>query len=467
MGPGGLVSGRHRGAFFAFAVALAARLGIVAWARGRFPAADDGHYYDLLARRLASGAGYTWLWPDGAVTYVAHYPVGYPLLLAAPYALFGASPGVAMAINAVIGASSALAVYSLLDGPTVPRWRPLAGAMVVALHPALLPYTAAVMTEGVTASLLVAAAALAARARTARVAWPWLTAAGSVMACAILVRPQSLLLAPVFGFLAMAGGGGLAPRLLRAAGVTALALACISPWTLRNCVRMHRCALVSVNGGWNLLIGAMTTTGGWQALTVPPACATVWDEAAKDRCFGEEATREIARAPRAWLGRAPAKIAMTLDYFAAAPSYLHSSNPSSFDRPAEVALVGFETLTCRLLLLAALVACGRLPGPRALGRKVIALGGSVAAVTPYGWIGYLALPVCVGVAGGRAVARGPMLVPCAAAVILATVVTHAVFFGAGRYGLVVAPFVAALAFAEPSPRAPDAVLESTPSTPLG
>ena len=37
--------------------------------------------------------------------------------------------------------------------------------------------------------------------------------------------------------------------------------------------------------------------------------------------------------------------------------------------------------------------------------------------------------------------------PIAAAVIGATAAMHAVFFGAGRYGLVVAPFVALLAFA--------------------
>ena len=56
---------------------------VVAWASGRVSRpSEDGHYYDVLARRLASGDGYTWLWPDGAVTYAAHYPVGYPALLA-------------------------------------------------------------------------------------------------------------------------------------------------------------------------------------------------------------------------------------------------------------------------------------------------------------------------------------------------------------------------------------------------
>ena len=51
-------------------------------ARRAFPRSEDGHYYDVLARRLAAGQGYTWLWPDGAVTYAAHYPVGYPAMLA-------------------------------------------------------------------------------------------------------------------------------------------------------------------------------------------------------------------------------------------------------------------------------------------------------------------------------------------------------------------------------------------------
>jgi hypothetical protein len=36
-----------------------------------------------------------------------------------------------------------------------------------------------------------------------------------------------------------------------------------------------------------------------------------------------------------------------------------------------------------------------------------------------------------------------------AAVLVATAVLHAVFFGAGRYGLVVVPFVTALAFVRP------------------
>jgi len=455
-------------------VALAMRLAIVAWAHVRFPPVDDAKYYEALARRLAAGQGYTWAWPDGAITAAAHYPVGYPALLAAAYLAFGASLATAMTVNAVLGAAGAFATHRLSQGPNVARWRPAAAAMAVALHPALVPYTAALMTEGVTASMLVIAAALAAQSRGRRGACAagWLGGAGLAMAVTTLIRPQSLVLAPILGGVAVPAGAPIARRLGRAAAVTAVAIACILPWTARNCVQMHRCALVSVNGGWNLLIGATTPNGGWQALSVPTQCATVWDEAGKDTCFERAATQVIARDPWIWLGRIPAKLAMTFDFFGAAPYYLHASNPAAFGQPAQVAMAGCEVLACRLFLLGALVAAGRLDGACPRWRKAVALGGAVLAVTLDAWGGYLALCACLVLAGRRALAQAPPLVPLTAAVIAATAAVHAVFFGAGRYGLVVAPFVAAVAFVpaflRPDPgRGPVLdVLSLKPSMPL-
>ncbi len=424
-------------------------MAVVAWAFARFPAVEDGHYYDVLARRIAGGQGYTWLWPDGAVTYVAHYPVGYPAIVAAAYALFGATTWIAMTFNAAIGAASAYGAHRLVDGVGVARWRPAAAGAAVALHPALVPYTAALMTEGVTASLLVIAAALtatAAKARGSRRSSAALAGAGIVLGIATLVRPQCLAFAPLFGMLA-APGARANQRLAAVALVSALAMACVVPWTARNCLRMHRCALVSVNGGWNLLIGATTETGAWQPMPVPAECTTVWDEAAKDACFERAAWRDIAGSPSAWLGRAPAKLAATFDYFGAAPWYLHASNEVAFNERAKAALGIVETFACRLLLLGALVTCGRMTGKYSTLRKGVALAAGVAAVTLHGWLGYAAIPLMAALAGMRALGRGPVVVPIAAGVIGATAAVHAVFFGAGRYGLVVAPFVAVLAFA--------------------
>jgi hypothetical protein len=453
------LSVRIRDALGVAAVALAARMAVVAWACSRFPAVEDGHYYDVLARRLAAGEGYTWLWPDGAVTFAAHYPVGYPAMLALAYRVFGASGAVAMTVGAGVGAAAAYAAHRLVDAERVTRWRPIAAGLFVALHPALVPYTAAFMTEGLTAALLIVAAALASRARTGDRPRAWLLAAGLAMGLATLVRPQSLVFAPVLGALAAPAALGWGRiRLARAALVTGLALACVAPWTVRNCVRMHRCALVSVNGGWNLLIGAQTRGGSWEPVDVPPECATVWDEAGKDACFERAGRRLIAASPGAWLARAPAKVAATLDYFGAAPWYLHSSNPDAFDDAAKLRLGAVEVVACRLLLLVALFTGAWSAGPRRKARLVVGLVGALAAVTVHGWPGYLALVAIVALLGPKVWRRAPIVWPAGAALVLLTAAVHAVFFGAGRYGLVVAPFVAAMAFVTvacepgPSPR---------------
>jgi hypothetical protein len=208
---------------------------------------------------------------------------------------------------------------------------------------------------------------------------------------------------------------------------------------------MHRCALVSVNGGWNLLIGATTDNGAWQPVAVPAECATVWDEAAKDTCFGQAAAQRIAREPLAWARLVPAKLAVTFDYFGAAPWYLHASSASAFGDRAKTWLGAIETVAARVLLLLALVACGRIEGARpAVSRAVLALG-AFTVFTVHAWPGYLAIPLALALAGPRALARAPVAFPLAASVIVATALTHAIFFGAGRYGLVVAPFVAVVA----------------------
>jgi hypothetical protein len=445
----------RRDALAVTGVALAIRLAFVAWAAAAIPPAADGTYYHLLATRLASGRGYTWQWPDGVVTFAAHYPVGYPGTLALGYAALGPSPAVAMVINALLGAAMAWAAHDLLRGATS-RGLALAGGLAVALHPALVPYTAALMTEGVTAAWMVLAVACAARARAAerpRGGRLWLAAAGLVMGVATLTRPQAIALAPAVGWLAAGAGAPVRARAARLAAVTALALAVCAPWTARNCVRMQQCALVSVNGGWNLAIGTQTESGGWQELAVPTACKEVFAEAAKDACFGREARRVILASPGAWLARVPAKLRVTFDYFGAAPWYLHAANPAAFPDRAKVWLGAAETLVSRLSLVAALVSVAKLDGPRRRLRLAATGAGAGAALLAAGVLGYLALALAILLLGQRALERASVLVPASAVVVLSTAALHAVFFGAGRYGLVVVPFVAALAFLR-APRDP-------------
>ena len=457
----------RRDAWVVTVTALAARLAVVAWAAGTIPPAADGTYYHLLAGRIASGQGYTWLWPDGVVTYAAHYPVGYPALLAAAYGVLGAQPAVGMLVNALLGAAGAWAAFDLLARVTGRRLA-LAGGLAVALHPALVPYTAALMTEGVTAALLVLSAAFASRARDAvrgRLALAWLVGAGLVLGVATLVRPQSLALAPLLGCLALRPAlAGAMARLRVAVGMTVLAIAVCAPWTARNCRRMERCALVSVNGGWNLAIGTQTVDGGWREMEVPDACKEVFAEAAKDACFGTAAQGVISHDLLAWVARAPAKLHMTFDYLGAAPWYLHTANAERFPYRAKLALGSIEVLASRLLLVAALVAVRKLAGPRQLAREAVTALGLVACFLPAGGVyAYLACAVAIVLLGARALVRVPLVVPATAAVILATAATHAVFFGSGRYGLVVVPFVTALAFVRTDNRDSHGASETTGS----
>jgi 4-amino-4-deoxy-L-arabinose transferase-like glycosyltransferase len=421
---------------------------LVIWAAPRFPAAADGTFYHRLASRLATGAGYTWLWDDGAVTPAAHYPVGYPALLAGPYALFGASTTVAMAVAGVLGTISAVCTYRVAAREMRGR-APLLAGLLVALHPALLPYTAALMTEGVTASLL--AIVLACRERrggTSKGARLGLALAASALGgLLVLVRPQNLLLLPVLALATSPPGARWKHRLLRAAVGPLLALAFVAPWTARNCREMHRCALVSVNGGWNLLIGAHATSGGWSPVPVPEACKEVWDEAGKDLCFETAAKKDIAAHPGSFLALVPRKLANTFEYVGAAGWYLHTSNPEAFTERAKNILGTAETVFLRCVLALALFVQARRwgNGKRPLRKWAVVVAGLAVASATIGCLALAALAVR---------RRATPLEMTTAAAVLSTAAVHAVFFGAGRYALVVLPFVAVLAARIKSPGRP-------------
>jgi 4-amino-4-deoxy-L-arabinose transferase-like glycosyltransferase len=439
-----LGSERRRDALLVVAVALAARLAVIAYAAGRFPPADDGTFYHVVASRIAEGLGYTWLWPDGAVTYAAHYPVGYPTLIGLGYALFGARITVAMLVNAAFGTLAAFAAHSLA-ATSAPRRAALAAGLFVALEPALVLYTPALMTEGVAGALLVAAAAVAANEWPAR---PYVRAAvaGGVLGVGVLVRPELLVLTPIVGLIALRREG--ARRRALGATITLVAGLCVClPWTLRNCERLERCALVSVNGGWNLYIGSSPLgDGGWapiERIGVPAECRTVFAEAEKDACFGRAGLRAIGRDPWPWLALVPRKLAATFDYGTAAAHYLSASNPALVGDREKTAVGATELLAQRVLLLLALVALARADGPRRQARfAVLALSG-VTVLLPGAWLGWIGLVVAA-LLLGRKLAGVPTALLAVASVAM-TAGVHAVFFGASRYTLVCLPALAALA----------------------
>jgi Dolichyl-phosphate-mannose-protein mannosyltransferase len=413
---------------------------LVFWAKDRFPPADDGAFYHVVAQRIAHGAGYTWLWPDGTVSYAAHYPIGYPALLGAAYALFGARPVVAMIANALLGAFAVFAAQRAVACHGTRRQALIAG-LLMALHPGLVFYTPALMTEGVTAELLVVAAWLTLRVGSGSgVAWR-LSALGACLGVLTLIRPQLLVMAPVFGFFAIdSGQTRYSERALRAFLVSWLALAVCLPWTIRNCARMDRCVFVSANGGWNLLIGsAPGANGSWipiEGATVPIECRNVFGEAEKDRCFGQAGLARIRGNLAGFLSLVPRKLAISFDYFGAPGHYLHASNPRELDDERKLELGVVETVWERVVLLLAIAQAAWLGRTRRRLRLAIGGASAICAVLRAGWLGYLGFVVTVALSGKELLKRP--LAAVSASLVLATAATHALFFGAGRYGFVCA-----------------------------
>jgi 4-amino-4-deoxy-L-arabinose transferase-like glycosyltransferase len=443
-------SGYLSDALWLAVLALAIRGLVVLWARNRFPPADDGIFYHVVARRIAHGSGYTWLWPDGAVSYAAHYPVGYPALIGLGYALFGARAVVAMGINALLGAFAAFAAQRVAVR-RASRGAALIAGLLLALHPGLVFYTPALMTEGVAAELLVVAVWLALRVDDRRrPAWRLVTL-GVCVGYLTLVRPQLLVMAPLLGFFAL---GSTAPRYaeraLRAGLVSFVAVCLCLPWTIRNCKRMDHCVFVSANGGWNLLIGASReANGAWRAIEgegVPAECRNVFGEAEKDRCFGRAGWRTIEADPLGFLALVPRKLSLTFDYFGAPGHYLLASNFHEFGESRKVGLGVLETVWERLVLLAAIAQAAWRGTERRHLRWGIGAVAGLFALSRAGWLGYLGLVVAT-LLSGRALVRRPVAA-LAASLTLATALTHVVFFGAGRYGFVCAALLCLAAVGE-------------------
>jgi hypothetical protein len=259
-----------------------------------------------------------------------------------------------------------------------------------------------------------------------------------------LIRPQSLLLVPILGAFSVRAGGLVRTR--QALLVTALAALVCLPWTLRNCERLDRCVFVSANGGWNLYIGsAEGATGTWVALErlgVPPRCRTVFEEAEKDRCFAEAGYDNLLQHPGRWLRLIPAKLGATFDWSGAPGHYLRTANSTAFSENAAIALGIAEALVTRGVLLCGIFGVGWTAGPQRKFRQALAVLAMPWLFIRSAWVAYVLLVPLVLLLGRLVWRRANALF--AAAAVLVTLVVHATFFGAGRYGLVCVPLLVAL-----------------------
>jgi hypothetical protein len=430
-------------------LALLPRLYVaIAWSR---EPVWDGHYYDFGARRIAAGLGYS----DGVETWHpwCHWPVGYSGVLALMYRVFGSGPHVATVFNAVVGALLAVFTHRFARYELC-RFRARLAGVLTAGYPGLVTYSALVMTEPLSALAGVMAGWAWVRHRGQR---PLLGAAlsGLVIGLGTLVHPSFLIYGPALALLA---GDTLVksltfPEIRSSIAVAAVATACafvpVLPWTLRNCLVMDRCTLVSTNGGWNLAIGSFSrATGRFETLRSTDGCAVVTGQVEQDACWRDLAIASIKRDPARWLGLVPKKLGFTFDHESFPVEYLHEADPDRW--PEERRRTGRAILsgTHRALLTAAAFAIVPFPVTARTKKQIgptIALAAVVLGLSALAWFGDDSHFYLIAVATSIFWAFSGPVLRWAQLSLLGTVVTHAVFFGEDRYHVVVTPMLCILA----------------------
>ncbi len=211
---------------------------------------SDQAVYHYQAEMLARGRGYIDL--DGNPTNF--YPVGYPALLGAAYAIFGSRYVVAYGLNLLLAGVAIAGAYRLVTLLWGARAGKLA-ALLVAVHPTYVLLTTAMASENPFCAALPWALWLIARL-TREPRPPWLApAAGLVVAAMTFLRPPALLLLScpaVFGLLARQPAR---KWVLDSLVACAVALAVLAPWGMRNQRDFGRFSLTSFNAGINLYMG--------------------------------------------------------------------------------------------------------------------------------------------------------------------------------------------------------------------
>lgn len=372
----------------------------------------DGAIYHRTAQRIATGMGFVDTW-NNLPPYkpTAFYPVGYPATLGFFYRLFGPSTTVAAALNVLSSAIVSALVVRLASR----SWGAVGAHFAAALFafaPGPIAYCSAYMTELLSAAILLGAIDCALRyydsdAKAIR----WAILCGLLLGYGGLVRPPALLIAPIIALTMtpMAAPKSAGERLARYATTLFLVgMACcvvVLPWTARNCRKLDGCALVSLNGGSNLWIGADPEANGtYRDLRIGEACLRVRGEVTKDRCFGRLAIERIKSNPLRWLSLAPMKIVHLLGYESSPVSYLRSATHGVAFRDTATLMFALMTAAHWIILSLAIIAVVGQKQPSSAIERTVTI-----------------------------------------AVVLGFIAVHVVFFGVDRYHFVFTPLLCVLA----------------------
>jgi 4-amino-4-deoxy-L-arabinose transferase-like glycosyltransferase len=239
------------------AVALVLRLALWAWIGAtdehRFWDADTRSYH-LPALALLELHEFA-VSPERPGVAETNRTPGYPVFLAAAYAVFGEKAAVVALLQIGLGLATIALAFVIGDrrgGSQIGFW----SALLLALDPVSLTFHEILMTESLF-TFLISAAALVGLCASARRGWGMPAAVGLLIALATLVRPISYFLAPpVALLLGMRRGakegsvrGGVAATIATLVPV----LLIVGGWQLRNYARTGHAQLSRVTGETILL----------------------------------------------------------------------------------------------------------------------------------------------------------------------------------------------------------------------
>jgi 4-amino-4-deoxy-L-arabinose transferase-like glycosyltransferase len=202
----------------------------------------DMTIYDYQAYVLANGQGFV----DFAGQPSAHWPPGYPAMLAPLYRLTDNSLLAARLLNVAAGSLIVVLVY-LLGRKVFDRRIGLIAAGLLAVFPGQVFATSLIMTEPLFTLLFVLILTVTVYTVLGE-GRPWQAALiGLLIGGATLVRGEALLLAAIIPVLIFARRRSRQGALARSSLLLLCAAAVILPWTARNIAKMHAPIIISTS----------------------------------------------------------------------------------------------------------------------------------------------------------------------------------------------------------------------------
>ena len=220
-----------------FLLALGVRVGYWAIFWSHYTPATDAEHYWGIASNLASGKGFSHVYPGGTLHETAFRLPFWPGLLALALVVFGTHLSVAMGLNAVIGSLVAVEAAALARQAAGPRAGVVAGA-VVAVYPPLVANDVGSLGDPLGLLLLLVVVRLIAARR-----WSWAALATGVF---VLTKDGAVIV-----LLALVPVVGLSFGWRQAVRFTAIAVLVVAPWVARNDVQLGR-PVVTTSVGFNL-----------------------------------------------------------------------------------------------------------------------------------------------------------------------------------------------------------------------